>query len=191
MSASSAARVPLLDRTGEALTVDDWYSLPESADRYELHEGMLVMAPPPDGHHQDLSAVLHFALLRFAMDHGGWAVASPMGVALSSIHGYEPDVLYLRPVSMAKRRKRGIEGAPDLVVEILSPGTRRYDLRQKLPAYLELGVEEVWIVDPKAKTISVHRKDEVTATVRFGQQIPSRIVEIGNGLIDRVPPEAD
>ncbi|MBI5949879.1 MAG: Uma2 family endonuclease [Chloroflexi bacterium] len=177
----------------EPLTVEDWYALPEDdPNRYELYEGMLVMAPPPDGRHFSISSWLHGVLHNYARAHAGRAFHAPAGVALSRDTGFEPDVVYLSQERMGRFGARGIEGAPDLVVEVASPSTRRYDVNTKLPAYLAAGVREVWIVDPVAKTVTVHSEGGAApVTVAFGEPIPSRVVDIGNADLDRLPPLPD
>jgi len=169
----------------EALTADDFYALPDSPERYELLEGMLVMAPPPDFGHQDLSGELTVALRLFARGSGGQAVAAPVGVELAPSTVFEPDLVYLQPEQASLIEKRGIRGAPALVVEIASPSTRRYDISTKLPAYLEAGVREVWIVDPVAKTVAIHHKGEPTTTVAFGAPVPSTVVDVGTAGLER------
>ncbi len=169
----------------EAVTADDFYALPDSPERYELFEGMLVMAPPPDFGHQDISGELTVSLRLFARASGGVAVASPVGVEISSDTVFEPDLIYLEPAQRTLIEERGVRGAPALVVEISSPSTRRYDVATKLPAYLEAGVREVWIVDPVAKTVAVHRAGEPPATVAFGEPIASAVVEVGSAGLER------
>jgi Uma2 family endonuclease len=183
---------PFLPRATGPLTVDDWYELPESDDRYELYQGMLVMAPPPGGPHQRIGTYLVSALHVYARAIGGMALMPPTGVALSDDTGFEPDMSFLLPEHRDRYTPRGIVGAPDVVVEVLSPSTRRYDLETKLPLYLAHGVAEVWIVDPIIRTIAIHRPGDAAAdTVAFGMKIPSRVVDIGTGdLEDLQDPKA-
>ena len=172
------------------MTVDDWHALPESTERYELYEGVLILMPPPDLVHQDVALALAVAMRAAARNSGGAVNIAPTGVALSSTIGFEPDVLYLSPARMSLRAKRGIDGAPDIVVEVASPRTRRYDLSTKLPAYFANGVLEVWMADPVAKTVSVYFADEPNAplTVPFGAPIPSKILDVRNADLDDLPP---
>ncbi len=178
---------PLLDRDCGALTLDDWYTLPDSPDRYELLHGMLIMAPPPGGAHQSATSLLASALLRAGLATGGFAWSAPFGVGLSASIGFEPDISYLAAEHMSRLKERGIEGPPDIVVEALSPSTRRYDLTIKLPLYLEYGVREVWIVDPVAKTVEVHANGRELRRVRFGERIPSEVVDVGSADLERLP----
>jgi Uma2 family endonuclease len=122
------------------------------------------------------------------MDRQGAAMPAPTGVELSREIGFEPDVLYLTRERLDRVRRRGVRGAPNIAVEVLSPGTRKRDLDTKLPAYLAHGVEEVWIVDPEARTVTIHRPGEPPESVAYGERIPSRIVDVGTGGLDRLPP---
>ena len=169
----------------EALTADDFYALPDSPERYELLEGMLVMAPPPGGTHQSIQGWLVHQLWKFAETAGGGVLGSPTGLQLGFATVFEPDVLYLAPGQTSLMEERGVRGAPALVVEIASPSTRRYDVSTKLPAYLEAGVREVWIVDPVAKTVAIHHPGEEARTVAFGESIPSTVVEVGTAGLER------
>jgi Uma2 family endonuclease len=187
MPVRAVACQPLLPYDAGPLTVDDWFALPETPDRYELDEGMLVMAPPPGSAHQDAAGAIYVALVIASRAVGGWAMPAPTGVVLSPSLGYEPDVLYLSPDRMLLKTRRGVEGAPDIVVEVLSRGTRTYDLQTKLPAYLAHGVREVWIVDPEAKTVAVHRAGAEPESCAFGRPIPSRLIDVGTADLDRLP----
>ncbi len=169
----------------EALTADEFYALPEMPERYELFEGMLVMAPPPDGSHQSIQSWLIHQFWIFAERAGGEVFGSPTGMQLGNATVFEPDLLYIAPEQKTLLEKRGIRGAPALIVEISSPSTRRYDLATKLPAYLEAGAREVWIVDPVAQTVAVHHAGEAAETVSFGQPIPSTVVEVGTAGLER------
>ena len=171
------------------MTVDDWYALPEAPERYELYEGVLILMATPNLRHQAITTFFAAALLEHALQNGGAAYAAPTGVALGNFVGFEPDVVYLAADRLGRQEARGINGAPSIVVEVASPSTRRYDLTTKLPAYFRYGVLEVWIVDPVRETVSVYFADEQNAplTIPFGEQIPSRIVDIGNGRLDMLP----
>ena len=171
------------------MTVDDWYALPERPERYELYEGVLILMATPNLRHQDVVLAIGSSFFEYAIRTGGMASVAPTGVALSAAIGFEPDVLYLSASRIGLRSERGIEGAPDIVVEVASPGTRRFDLSTKLPAYFRYGVLEVWIADPARAMVYVYFADEPNAplAVRFGEQIPSRLVDVGNARLDMLP----
>jgi Uma2 family endonuclease len=171
------------------LTVDDWFALPETPERYELYEGVLVLIATPSLRHQSVIMALSAALFEHAIPNGGAAYPAPTGVALAQFVGFEPDIVYLANDRLHLQSERGIEGAPTIVVEVASPGTRRFDLTTKLPAYFRYGVLEVWIADPVRETVRVYFADEPNAplTVPFGEQIPSRIVDVGNARLNMLP----
>jgi Uma2 family endonuclease len=178
----------ILSRDCEQLTVDDWFTRPDVPEWSELYQGVLIVAPPPDMRHQIALSRLHNTLFVFAEHAEGIALVAPTGVVLAADIGFEPDVLYLSPERVHLLKQRGIEGPPDIVVEVASPGTRRFDRLTKLPTYLEYGVREVWIVDPESRTVEVHEPGLAEPrTARFGEPIPSRIVDVGSASLELVP----
>jgi Uma2 family endonuclease len=128
----------------------DYWQLPEGAP-VELLKGRFVVSPSPNVLHQTIVGLLFERLSAAARKTGGMAIVSPMDVILSDDSILQPDVLY---VSKARRGivKERIEGAPDLVIEIIS-GSARRDRIEKLDLYARYGVSEYWIVDPEAQTI--------------------------------------
>jgi Uma2 family endonuclease len=172
----------------EPLTADDFYALPDTPERYELYDGMLLMAPPPDSTHQDVALELATALRLFAREAGGRAFIAPIGVQLGHDTVFEPDVIYLAPGQERMVERRGIRGAPALIIEVASPSTRRYDTHTKLPTYFEHGVLEVWIVDPETRTVTVHTRGGPASPVAFGEPIESTVVSLGSAGLERLAP---
>ena len=175
---------PLLEHGCGPLTLDDWYALPETPDRYELLHGMLIMVPPPGGAHQSAVAVVASSLLGASGNGFAW---TRIGVGLSASLGFEPDVSHVAATHMDRYTTRGIEGPPDIVVEVLSPSTREYDRTTKLPIYLAFGVREVWLVDPLAETLEVHAPGREVRRVKFGEHIPSDVVDVGSAGLEFLP----
>jgi Uma2 family endonuclease len=138
-------------------TYEDWLRLPEDGWRYEVIKGVLYMAPAPTTHHQRASRKLEFAMLSFVeRERLGEVFNAPVDVYLPGQETpVEPDLLFVSAERAGIISDRGIEGAPDLVVEISSPTTWWKDLRVKLPLYQETGVREYWVVDTEAKTVQV------------------------------------
>jgi len=139
----------------------DYWQLEEGAP-YELLRGRLLMSPSPTSLHQILVGEL-FQLLRHTADASeGLTIPSPMDVVLSDDTILQPDLLYI-----AKERrnivKDRVEGAPDLVIEILSPGTDRRDRTEKLDLYAKYGVPEYWIVDPSSQLFQFLLLDDLTS----------------------------
>ena len=185
------SRAPILASRFEPITVAEWLESPEVPEYSELHQGMIVLRPMPDTHHQLVLTPIAGALLLAGRAVNGVAVAAPTAVRFGPYDAYEPDILYLSPERTHLMRRRMVDGPPDIVVEVSSPSTRMYDLRTKLPAYLAGGVREVWIADPVAKTVSVYEPGlDEPRVAAFGERIPSNIVEVGTAGLERLPPSA-
>jgi Uma2 family endonuclease len=138
-------------------TYDDWLRLPDDGFRYEILNGELFMAPPPTPQHQDAATELISRMRMFAKEHDlGKVLAAPVGVRLPNQPvPVQPDILFVRKERRSIIGQDYIEGAPDLVVEILSPSNWTYDRKQKFQAYSEAGVQEYWIVDYRKKIVEV------------------------------------
>jgi len=138
------------------LTYEDYCTLPDDGLRYEIVDGMLFAEPSPRRAHQkavgNLFAILH-AWVR-AHDLGEVYVA-PFDVILDPRTTVVPDLVFVVVVRdrLAIVAERGVEAAPDLLVEVLSLGTARRDRVRKLNAYARHGVRHYWLVDPEAKTL--------------------------------------
>ncbi len=145
-------------RTTAPYTADYLWEAPDDGKRYEVIEGALFATTAPDWMHQRASAKLHVLLGSHVYGRGlGEVVAAPVGVILGPRSGVQPDLVY---VSNARRHlitRRGVEGAPDLVVEILSPGTASADRGAKKRAYAAARIPHYWIVDPASRTVESYR----------------------------------
>ncbi|MDQ7823360.1 MAG: Uma2 family endonuclease [Candidatus Eremiobacteraeota bacterium] len=136
------------------LTYEDYLSLPNDRNRYEIHEGELVMTPAPGTAHQMISRNLSFILFTHSRTHSlGTVLYAPVDVILSATSIAQPDIIYVSQGKKAIITGRAIEGAPDLVVEVLSPATLRYDRVAKLQLYARHGVTNYWIVSPEERTL--------------------------------------
>jgi Uma2 family endonuclease len=144
----------------ELYTYADYAALPEGAP-YELIRGELLMAPAPNTTHQRILRVLFRHLDNVTQAAGqGEVLFAPTDVRLSDLDTVQPDLLY---ISEERRHIIGeavIEGAPDLVVEVLSASTAHRDLTTKKRLYEQHGVQEYWIVDPEQRTVEVHGLDD-------------------------------
>jgi Uma2 family endonuclease len=129
----------------------DYLALPDEP-RCELIYGRFFMSPSPSALHQVVVLALATRLRDIARSVGGLVLAAPMDVTLAEHSVVQPDLLYLRPEHRSRVVDR-VEGAPDLVVEVLSPGTARRDRAQKLGLYAEAGVAEYWLVEPRDRQI--------------------------------------
>jgi Uma2 family endonuclease len=173
--------LPQLPATDQRLTVDEWFTLPDDGSQYELFEGVLCRMAPPSRRHQDITLDLAARMRAATRREGGYAGVAPLGVALESRLGFLPDVVYVAPGREGLLSDRGVEGAPDIVVEVLSPSTEAFDRGTKLRTYFARGVKEVWLVDPRARLTAVHRSVRVHRDAAFGEDIPSSLIAIGDG----------
>src|SRR5438445_9899908 len=134
------------------LTVEDYRLLPETGPRYQLIEGDLHMAPAPNRYHQDISYNLVMIIGKYLEKHRiGKVYAAPFDVYLDENNVHQPDVLFVSKKNNILT-PGGAEGAPDFIVEILSPKTAFLDKKSKRRVYARSGVKELWIVDPHLKT---------------------------------------
>ena len=125
-------------------------------ERYELLHGELVMAPAPREIHQYFLINLIIAIGAFVKKHKlGKVYSAPFDVVLSDENVVQPDLLFVSTARQHIITPDNIQGAPDLVVEILSPSTAERDRVVKSDLYAQHGVHEYWIVDPDARTITV------------------------------------
>ena len=141
------------------LEYSDYAEIPSDGKRYELLEGDLQVAPAPSPFHQRVSKRLQRMLEDYFKETGrGEAFDAPIDVILTKQDLVQPDlVLALNPAQVSNR---GIEGAPFLLVEVLSPSTKNYDRTSKAQRSAAWGVSHYWIVDPDAQQIECYRAKE-------------------------------
>jgi len=141
------------------LTYDDYVHFPEDGKRHELIDGEHVVTPTPVRKHQAVSMNLAAMIWTYLRSHAvGRVFAAPFDVILSDFDVVAPDLIYLSNSRLAEiETSPWVRGAPDLVVEIGSPGTRKRDATAKRRLYERFGVGEYWIVDPELDTVQVHR----------------------------------
>jgi Uma2 family endonuclease len=167
-------------------TVDEYMTVPPPERRFQLLDGEMILVPSPNNKHQTISGILFIPLYQFVSQHSlGEVWYAPLDVVLSDHDVVQPDILFVSNERVGIVTEANIQGAPDLVVEILSPSTARYDLGYKRVLYSEKGVLEYWIVDPEAETIEVmaagdrglathalyHRGDTLTSPLLEGLAI--------------------
>jgi Uma2 family endonuclease len=139
-----------------ALTVDDLDQFPDDGMRREIIDGELYVGAAPSKEHQELSKRLLRILDRLA-EATGWGKVyySPVDVYLSEESQVQPDLLLLRRERLDLYRGNKVYGAPDIIVEILSPSNRSYDLVEKAHLYAKAGVPEYWVADPLAPSFQM------------------------------------
>ena len=138
--------------TASKLTYEDYADAPDD-ERYELIDGELIMVPSPGEVHQSISFNLSIALGPVAQSGLGRFYAAPFDVVLSPHDVVQPDLLFVAAERADIITAANVQGAPDLVVEILSPSTAQRDWNQKRELYARHGVREIWIVDPEPMTV--------------------------------------
>lgn len=127
---------------------DIFEGLPEGT-RAQLIENMIVMEPAPAFLHQDISAQLAVAIYNFVKQRGlGKLLYAPINVYLDDENAFQPDILYISRERLSIIKKNGIYGAPDLIVEIISPATSQFDWHDKKRMYERNAVKEYWLVNP-------------------------------------------
>lgn len=142
-------------------TIEDIYNLPEG-QRAELIDGQLYNMAPPSTAHQRILSFLHLEIGSYIREHGGSCevIPAPFAVFLhnaeeSECSNYlEPDISVI--CDPKKINDKGCYGAPDWIIEIVSPSSKRLDYYTKLALYRASGVREYWIVDPLKKTIVIY-----------------------------------
>ena len=136
-------------------TVNDYMSTPEGT-RYQLLDGEMILAPSPTQKHQSLLANLYRLVYAFVAGADlGRVWFAPLDVVLSNHDVAQPDLMFVSNERAGIVTEGNVRGAPDLVVEILSPSTAGYDRGYKRSLYAQHGVREYWLVDPDVETVEV------------------------------------
>jgi Uma2 family endonuclease len=147
------------------LTADDLWNLPSDGKRHELVKGELLTMPPAGFEHGSLESRLTTRLYVFVDGKRlGVVVCGDTGFVLER----DPDTLRAPDIAFVRQERvvaKGItkkywEGPPDLAIEIISPTDTYYEVDEKVEQWLEAGTELVWIVNPRRKTVTIHRKDQ-------------------------------
>jgi Uma2 family endonuclease len=139
----------MLKTAAGPLTVADYRELPEGPPYYQLIAGDLYRAPSPDLFHQDILGNLHFILRLYLERHPvGTVHLAPSDVQLSGLNVHQPDLYFVSNARKSVLTKQGAEGAPDLVVEILSPQTAKRAKGVKRQVCARTGVEELGSLTP-------------------------------------------
>ena len=140
-------------------TYEDYAKLPEGAP-YQLISGELIMTPAPTPYHQRISRRIEFLLIQYIEENNlGEVFDSPIDVYFTEEDVFQPDIIFISKERLNIIGETKIEGAPDLVIEILSPSTAYYDLRKKFKIYEKHGVKEYWIVDPEERSIEIYQNE--------------------------------
>lgn len=195
LKAISTAALPLRQwpAPGE-WTYEDYLDLPDDGTRYEIIWGELYMTPAPNVDHQMSSGELEFALRNFVKKHNlGVVLDAPCDVILEpGGTPVEPDIFFISQERNHLITPKNVQGAPDLIVEILSPSNPEHDRERKFRLYEQSGVSEYWLVDIEAGTIEVfvRREGGYVLLGRFGpgQVATSEVLKGFSLAVDDVMP---
>lgn len=166
-------------RKEETCTINDIYALPDG-ERAELIDGKIYYMAPPSRTHQQILLSLSRRIADYIDSKNGNCEVNiaPFAVFLSEddINYVEPDISVI--CDPTKLDDKGCHGAPDWIIEIVSPGTKTMDYYKKLFKYRTVGVREYWIVDPTKELITVYRFErEIMEQYSFGEDVPAGIYE--------------
>ena len=170
-----------------SITWRDVQQMPDDGNRYEAIAGELHVTPAPKTRHARVSKRLQYALDRLLERPGlGEIFVAPFGVEFpASGEGVQPDLLFVANDRRGIIAEAGVVGAPDIVVEILSPSTAGRDRTIKLRLYERQGVRQYWIVDPDENTVDVwHFSAEARTHEHFTAALPVRLGTEEVGVID-------
>jgi len=162
------------------LTYEDLLCWPEDGKRHELIDGEHYVTPAPIPRHQIVSIRLSSRIGRVVEEQDlGLLLYAPVDIVFSEVDVVEPDLLFIARHRLDIVGETHVHGAPDLLVEILSPSTRRRDEITKRHLYEQNGVREYWVVDPELEAIKVYRlagetyRREAELTVETGDRLSS------------------
>jgi Uma2 family endonuclease len=151
------------------LTYDDFVLFPDDGKRHELIDGEHYVTPSPSTKHQAVSGNLHFLLRAWLEEHPvGRVFYAPFDIVFTQFDVVEPDLLYMsNERAAAILTEKHVTGAPEIVIEIVSKGTRKRDETIKRRLYERSRVAEYWVVDPELDVVRVYRAE----SGRFGRPL--------------------
>jgi Uma2 family endonuclease len=146
-------------------TYEDYARLPDDGNRYEVIDGEVCVTPSPGVPHQRVATKLFFILYEYVNRHGLGEMIWDIDLLFRKGQFLRPDMLFVPAAGAAGVKDRGVEVTPGLVVEVLSPGSKRIDRVTKPPRYRAFGVPEYWVVDQKARVIERYRLADLKVPV--------------------------
>jgi Uma2 family endonuclease len=140
------------------MSLEEFDALPESNRPIQLIDGNLIVAPSPGRLHQRLLLAIASAFYTYLQGRPelGEVYQAPFDVQFPGVNVFQPDVMFFARAHLGRLTDKRALGAPDLVIEILSPSTARYDTGKKREVYARFGVVELWIVDPPRRSVSTY-----------------------------------
>ncbi|HKR00805.1 MAG TPA: Uma2 family endonuclease [Pyrinomonadaceae bacterium] len=166
------------------MTADELFMMPHDGFRYELVKGELVKMSPTGGKHGILTSRIGIALGRYVEEN---ALGETFGAETGFILATNPDTVRAPDAAFVSRERippgditeKFWPGAPDLAVEVISPGDTLYEVDEKIEEYLEAGVRLVWIVNPKKRTVTIYQPGEQPQTLTEEETLDRRDVVPG------------
>jgi Uma2 family endonuclease len=167
--------------TKTLLSLEEFERLPDNGMRHELNKGDLVEMPPPKSRHAITAARIAEVLRRQVSEESGYIlVEAGYQLSVSPPTIRQPDVSYLTARRVDQTPEDAyFEGAPDLAIEIVSPGNSAADLEEKIQQYLAAGGRAVWVVYPKLRRVHVHRADGTITALTIDQQLTAEDIVPG------------
>lgn len=146
------------DPSGLRMNADEFFALGETRERFVLIDGVVIFSPSPNFRHQRISFLIAMQIEEWSARGGGAQCVQDVDVRLSDKIVYQPDISVFRAGRVVSDTDP-IEIAPDLVIEVLSPGSRALDLVTKRDDYERFGVAEYWVIDPAALSVQIWRRE--------------------------------
>jgi Uma2 family endonuclease len=151
----------MVDHTQIRMTAAEFFALPESNLPRQLLNGEVIELGSPELEHQDVVLSLGIIFRQAAKTLGRKAYVAPVDVYFDEENVPQPDVIWLAPNSpCVPEGSKRLNGAPDLIAEVLSPSTQLYDRRTKFRLYQKYGVREYWLVDPRNRLVEVWQHND-------------------------------
>jgi Uma2 family endonuclease len=144
------------------ISEEEFWEITNEDTNFELIDGVLVIHSPASTEHEEIFQYLSHLIAAFLEEPKyGRILGSRLVMRLSEKWNPEPDLMVLLPENYNRIKPTKIDGPADLVVEILSAATRELDLTKKVPKYLQMGVKEIWLIDPSKQSLSVYNSKDV------------------------------
>lgn len=158
----AAEQLPVIKSRKKILTYDDYVALtPPDSGNYELHNGKIIFMASPTPRHQDVSMNLSARMLIHANSNNlGKVYQAPLDTKFDEINTFQPDILFISKKHLSIIGKKKIEGAPDLVVEILSESNTPKEMSYKKYIYESYLVKEYWLVNLEKSTVTVYQNTD-------------------------------
>ena len=141
---------------GLRMSADEYLQLPDDEFKYELVDGVVVLSPSPEPKHQQVLSEVIYQLKAYLRSHPAGSCYPETDIRLDVKLVYRPELVFLRKERVRENWKR-IQCAPDLVLEVISPESRRYDAETKKGDYERFGVKEYWLIDPYQQMMLFYR----------------------------------